>query len=419
MAAWLGLMSGTSMDSVDAVLVSFRDGQVEMHGSHAQSYPTDLRQRLLLASQNQATPDDLGELDTRVGQLFASAAQAVIAKAGLAPEQIRAIGSHGQTLRHQPTGSAPFSLQIGNPAIIAEACGILTVADFRRRDVAAGGQGAPLVPAFHQAFFGSRSENRCILNLGGIANITWLPADVHATVFGFDTGPANALLDAWCQHQTGRAYDADGHWAAEGTVDEALLEDMLSDAYFDRPAPKSTGKERFNLDWLKTVLTRHPGLAPEDVQRTLLELTAQSIARQLPGAGGRYRVCLRWRHPESAADGGAGPSPGTRALGVHRGTGAGAGMGGTRGLCLAGQTGRGREARQFAGSDRGTRAENFGRPVPRLSRVSGFRWRRSSRSHRSTWRWGSGRRTGILAVPPGTRWSLQPNTDSSWSPPAA
>lgn len=285
MAAWLGLMSGTSMDSVDAVLVSFRDGQVEMHGSHAQAYPTDLRQRLLLASQNQATPDDLGELDTRVGQLFASAAQAVIAKAGLAPEQIRAIGSHGQTLRHQPTGSAPFSLQIGNPAIIAEACGILTVADFRRRDVAAGGQGAPLVPAFHQAFFGSRSENRCILNLGGIANITWLPADVHATVFGFDTGPANALLDAWCQHQTGRAYDADGHWAAEGTVDEALLEDMLSDAYFDRPAPKSTGKERFNLDWLKTVLTRHPGLAPEDVQRTLLELTAQSIARQLPEPG--------------------------------------------------------------------------------------------------------------------------------------
>jgi len=285
MEAWLGLMSGTSMDGIDAVLLSFRDPTIQVRATHCLSYPGELRQRPLYASQNQATPDEIGELNTLTGQLFSQAALKAVADSGLPPGQIRAIGSHGQTIRHQPSGSAPFSFQIGNPAIIAEATGITTVGDFRSRDIAAGGQGAPLVPAFHKAFFGSESENRCILNLGGIANITWIPARGMGAVTGFDTGPANALMDAWCQDQTGRPYDADGHWAMEGNPDPALLDDMLSDAYFKRTPPKSTGKEKFNLGWVKAMIARHPDLKPEDIQRTLLELTALTIADQMPDTG--------------------------------------------------------------------------------------------------------------------------------------
>jgi len=284
MDAWMGLMSGTSMDGIDAVLVSFDGQSVEIHASEILNYPDNLRHRLLAVSQNQGSPDEIGELDTLVGALFADAACKAIEASGLSPASIRAIGSHGQTVRHQPSGSAPFSMQIGNPSVIAEKTGITTVADFRRRDMAAGGQGAPLVPAFHKAFFRSSSEDRCILNLGGIANITWIPADPSEPVTGFDTGPANALMDAWCLSQTGLPYDTDGHWAAEGTVNEALLHDMLSDAYFFRAPPKSTGKERFNLDWVKTLVRRHPDLPAEDVQRTLLQLTVASIVQQLPKA---------------------------------------------------------------------------------------------------------------------------------------
>ncbi len=156
--------------------------------------------------------------------------------------------------------------------------------------MAAGGQGAPLVPAFHKAFFSSETENRCILNLGGIANITWLPASTTAPATGFDTGPANALMDAWCLDQTGLPFDSDGHWAREGSVNEELLEDMLSDAYFSKAPPKSTGKERFNLDWVKTLVGRHPEIPAEDVQRTLLQLTVNSVVQQLPGNAGNVRI---------------------------------------------------------------------------------------------------------------------------------
>lgn len=286
MAYWLGLMSGTSMDGIDAVLVSFSDRRVVIHSTHTLPYPDDLRQRLDQLSQNHGTVDDYGELDHRVGELFSDTARHAIAKAGISPDDIQAIGSHGQTVRHQPLGQAPFSLQIGDPNLIAERTGITTVADFRRRDMAAGGQGAPLVPAFHQAFFGDAGEDRCILNLGGIANLSWLPKGGNEPVEGFDTGPANALLDAWCQYQTGRAYDEDGHWSQEGIVHQDLLGDMLSDGYFSRPAPKSTGKEKFNLEWVKTLAHRHPDVSAEDVQRTLLELTVVSIARQLPQSPG-------------------------------------------------------------------------------------------------------------------------------------
>ena len=296
-------MSGTSMDGIDAVLVSFPHNTVRIHASQTVPYPDQIRHRILAASQNQATPDEIGELDTLVGKLFAQAAEEVIQASGFNRATIVGIGSHGQTIRHQPSGTAPFSTQIGNPSVVSEITKITTVADFRRRDLAAGGQGAPLVPAFHKAFFSSDSENRCILNLGGIANITWLPASPLVPVTGFDTGPANALMDAWCMDQTGLPFDSDGHWAGEGSVNRDLLDDMLSDAYFPRVPPKSTGKERFNLEWVKTLVSRHPGTPPEDIQRTLLQLTVSSIARQLPestdlriyvcGGGARNPLLIR------------------------------------------------------------------------------------------------------------------------------
>ncbi|WP_029654508.1 anhydro-N-acetylmuramic acid kinase [Marinobacter daepoensis] len=282
MDLWLGLMSGTSMDAVDAALVSFDHKSLQVHHTASLPYPDQLRQRLILATRNQANPDELGELDSLVGQHFAEAGAALIDQSGIDPRQIRAVGSHGQTIRHQPSGNAPFSTQIGNAAWLAERLGIAAVSDFRSRDIAAGGQGAPLVPAFHRWLFASQEQDRCILNLGGIANITWLPAASRKPIIGFDTGPANALLDAWCLDQTGRHYDEDGHLAREGATCPELLASMLSDAYFSKPAPKSTGKERFNIDWIHTHLKRFEGLPTEDVQRTLLQLTVTTILQQLP-----------------------------------------------------------------------------------------------------------------------------------------
>lgn len=290
--AYLGLMSGTSMDGIDAVIASFIEGRVKIHASHTVCYPEDVKRRLQRVSQNVGTPDDIGTLDHEIGELFASAAKGALAKTNNQTVDVLAIGSHGQTIRHQPRGKAPFSLQLGDPNIITEQTGIATVADFRRRDMAAGGEGAPLVPAFHQAFFGSTEQDRCIINIGGIANITKLIRDPKQRIEGFDTGPGNALMDAWCQHQTGKSFDENGQWAAEGCVSQALLSDMLSDAYFAQKAPKSTGKEKFNLDWIKTVVNRHPEVCPTDIQRTLLELTVVSIARQLPPAKGmKIFVC--------------------------------------------------------------------------------------------------------------------------------
>lgn len=280
--AYIGLMSGTSMDGIDAVLVSFPNDRIHIRATYSLPYDDTLRQRLTRAALNQATPDELGELDHELGALFADAALGVIEESDLGTGDIHAIGSHGQTIRHQPSGTHPFSMQIGDPNIIAERTGITTVADFRRRDLAAGGQGAPLVPAFHQAYFGSASESRCIVNFGGISNLTWLPHDKPGHAVGFDTGPGNALIDAWCLNQTGRPYDDDGHWARTGQVNESLMEDMLSDAYFLRPAPKSTGKERFNLAWVETVVARHPELSASDVQCSLAELTVRSLIMQLP-----------------------------------------------------------------------------------------------------------------------------------------
>ncbi len=280
--AYIGLMSGTSMDGIDAVLVSLSGQSASLHATYTLPYPDELRQRLARVSQNHGTPDEIGELDHLLGRLFGEAAERVLEGSHYAADDVAAIGSHGQTIRHQPKSQAPFSMQLGDPNLIVERTGIATVADFRRRDMAAGGQGAPLVPAFHRAFFGKVGHDRCIVNLGGIANFSWLPGNDPDEASGFDTGPGNALMDAWCLHHTGRHFDENGRWAAEGTIDQALLSDMLSDGYFSLPSPKSTGKEKFNLEWIETVLARHGEVSPADVQRTVLELTVVTIAKQLP-----------------------------------------------------------------------------------------------------------------------------------------
>lgn len=282
---YIGLMSGTSMDAIDAVLVDFSQG-IRLLGTHSVPLPEELRHRI--AGLCCSGPDEIermGRLDAELGERFAEAAMAVLGSSEHHAGQVRAIGSHGQTIRHRPQAHPAFTLQIGDPNIIAERCGIPVVADFRRRDMAAGGQGAPLVPAFHAGIFGA-PHDRIILNLGGIANITVLPAGRPEAVRGHDTGPANLLMDAWCLLHRGEAYDAGGAWAASGDVHPGLLQGLLAHPYFNRPAPKSTGREEFHLDWLHDQLNDLPvAPAPEDVQATLLELTARSAADGIRATG--------------------------------------------------------------------------------------------------------------------------------------
>lgn len=282
---YIGLISGTSMDGIDAALLTF-DGRPQVLAWHSHPLPDDVRRQLYRLQ----TPgeDELARamaLDVILGRLFAEAVRALLDKADLAADQIEAIGSHGQTLRHYPDGPTPSSWQIGDPNLIAELTGITTVADLRRRDMAAGGQGAPLVPAFHADMFRDTAHNRAVLNIGGIANLTLLPADPGQPVTGFDTGPGNGLMDAWILQDHGQAYDRDGEWAASGHVHPGLLERLMNDPYFARSSPKSTGREFFNLAWLAPQLEAFPNLAPRDVQATLCELTARSIAEALQAAG--------------------------------------------------------------------------------------------------------------------------------------
>jgi anhydro-N-acetylmuramic acid kinase len=276
-ALYLGLISGTSADSIDAVLVRFDHGQPQLLASHAHPWPSELRQRMLALMQGQGALDldAFGRLDVEIAQHFASAALCLLQHSGTPARDVRAIGSHGQTIRHRPTGDFPFTLQLGDPSVIAERCGIDVVADFRRADIAAGGQGAPLLPALHAVLLARPGHARVVLNLGGIANITVLAAD--GSVRGFDTGPANGLLDAWCLHHRGEPFDRDGRFAASGRVDPSLLEATLADSYFTLPPPKSTGREHFHLAWLASH-ARVSRLSPADVQATLLELTARSVA---------------------------------------------------------------------------------------------------------------------------------------------
>ena len=273
---YIGLISGTSADGIDVALCSF-DPAPRLHAALTHPYPDALRVRILELAQGDgvATLDEIGALDARIGAGFADAALALLQRARLEPAAVRALGSHGQTLRHRPHGAPRFTLQLGDPALIAERTGIVTVADFRRADVAAGGEGAPLLPVFHAALFTRAGVPRAVLNLGGIANLTVLHGD--GRVIGFDTGPGNGLLDAWCAQHSGAPFDRDGMFAAHGHVDAALLARLLDDPYFPQAPPKSTGREHFHLDWLRARFGAAT-LRAEDVQATLVELTARSVA---------------------------------------------------------------------------------------------------------------------------------------------
>lgn len=312
---YIGLMSGTSLDGVDGVLLripSVGIGQchtstgvsetaVQVLASASLDMPCELRGELLRLN----TPGGQDELHraalaaNALTRLYAQVVLRLLDSAGVPPEAVAAIGSHGQTLRHQPGlhDGTGYTLQIQNPALLAELCGICVVADLRSRDVAAGGQGAPLVPAFHAHMFARPEASQAVLNIGGMANVTLMaPAGsavqgdsllcaedvVCATrIIGFDCGPGNALLDWWCQQHTGQPYDWGGQWAAAGRVHSALLTDMLADAFFSQPPPKSTGRDYFHPDWLQQYLAPYPGLMAQDVQATLAALTARSCANSL------------------------------------------------------------------------------------------------------------------------------------------
>jgi anhydro-N-acetylmuramic acid kinase len=286
---FVGLMSGTSVDAVDVALVDMDISPPCLLTARNHPFPPDLRKDIRrLATQPTVDTGEMGRLDARTGELFAEAALSLIKDAGFEPRDITAIGSHGQTIRHQPNASPPCSVQIGDPNIIVERTGILTVADFRRADMAAGGQGAPLAPAFHAAAFQSEIQNRAILNIGGIANVTQLP--ISARVTGFDTGPGNTLMDAWARKYLQAEYDEAGSWAREGTVDEKLLKRLLNDSFFKKTPPKSTGTEYFNLEWLEGHLKGWSNA--EDVQATLTLLTARSAARAIQSASIQPRRVL-------------------------------------------------------------------------------------------------------------------------------
>lgn len=286
---YVGLMSGTSADGIDAVLLNV-DAADNLSLTATRSHPLDGAVKAAigaLCTPGENEIDRLGELDRRLGHAFAAATLALLKDAGLAPHQVTAIGSHGQTVRHRPRGlagnsAAAFSLQIGDPNTIAELTGITTVADFRRRDIAAAGEGAPLVPAFHRDRFAQAGSRRAIINIGGIANATLL--DGPTLLGGFDCGPGNTLLDYWARSATGAAYDAGGAWSAEGSVHPELLDACLDDAFFSRTGPRSTGREYFSADWLQSRLAAMPAIEARDVQATLAEFTARSIAGSLEAA---------------------------------------------------------------------------------------------------------------------------------------
>lgn len=280
---YLGLMSGTSVDGIDAALLTFEGGSSSVEATLGRPYDAPLRAAVAnLCSPGDDGIDALGRADSLIAEAFAEAALALLAQEGIEPDAVSAIGSHGQTVRHRPRQQPPFTLQLGDPGLIAERTGITVVADFRRRDIAAGGEGAPLAPAFHRARFGRPGVRRAIINIGGIANATLL--DGEELVAGFDTGPGNTLLDAWAARHRGTAYDAHGAWSAEGEVLPALLERCLADPFFQLEGPRSTGREHFSSDWLDEQLADLPAAAAGDVQATLAALTARSIHRGLQRA---------------------------------------------------------------------------------------------------------------------------------------
>ena len=270
------------MDAVDTILADFSQTPPALICTHSEPLPDDLHRNIMVLCEDKPVSlRTLGETDIDIGKVFADAVNNLLIKADLSPQQIIAIGSHGQTVQHQPDADPPFTLQLGDPNTIAELTGITTVADFRRKDVAAGGQGAPLTPIFHQAFFTCIDKQRVVLNLGGIANISILNYTDRSRLKGFDTGPANVLMDSWIHLHKGLRFDADGDWAAQGKISQILLTALLNEPYLHAAPPKSTGRELFNLSWLECKLKSVPSLSAVDVQATLLEYTAQTVCTSI------------------------------------------------------------------------------------------------------------------------------------------
>jgi anhydro-N-acetylmuramic acid kinase len=295
MEHFIGLMSGTSMDGVDGVLADFSGGGVHVLAHASAPMPEPLRAELM--ALNGTGPDELHRAwlaGNALMRVYADVVRQLLGESGLGADRISAIGAHGQTVRHRPQqfDGTGYTIQLAQPALLAELAGIRVVADFRSRDVAAGGQGAPLAPFFHQALFARAGETVGVLNIGGISNLTLLRAD--GSLAGFDCGPGNALMDAWCLQHTGRPYDDGGRWAAGGRVLPELLSSLLAEPYFQQPPPKSTGRDLFNRPWLDRHLARLGQAAPQDVQATLAELTARACAgdveRHAPGLQ-RLLVC--------------------------------------------------------------------------------------------------------------------------------
>lgn len=273
---YMGLMSGTSADGIDAALVDFSQPHLSVIATHYIPYPVDLKNKILaLCQHGENEIHRLGELDVELGRAFAQAVKITLSKQFIPANAIKAIGSHGQTIRHLPFSNPGFTLQIADPNIIAAETGITTVADFRRKDMAHGGQGAPLVPAFHQHLFASEKMDRAIVNIGGIANVTLLSKINPRPVIGFDTGPGNVLMDSFIQLHQQKNHDENGSWAAQGNIHPDLLNHFLADDYFKLAAPKSTGREYFNLAFINKHINNNIPIA--NVQATLVELTARSI----------------------------------------------------------------------------------------------------------------------------------------------
>ena len=269
-------MSGTSLDGIDAVLVAFAEGAPSLRATHYRPFDAKLKQALL--AMHQPANDELHHaslLGNRLAQEYALAIAALLQTAAVAPDEVRAIGCHGQTIRHRP--DAAYTLQLGNAALLAETSGITVVSDFRSRDIAAGGQGAPLAPAFHERFLRHPHIHRVVVNIGGIGNLTDLPPLGTAT--GFDYGPGNMLMDAWSMRHLGKPYDEDGKWAASGKVISPLLETLLQEPFLNAPPPKSSGRELFNLQWLEEHLSGDE--VPVDVQATLLAFSVHTMARAI------------------------------------------------------------------------------------------------------------------------------------------
>ncbi len=290
---YIGLMSGTSLDGVDVTIVDFSSYPPLLLHCSTTPYDETMRQRLHSLCQSETTTlDNLYSLDAELGELYAESVNQALKLASLEHTKITAIGCHGQTIRHSPDSASPFTAQIGDPNRIAALTGITTVADFRRKDIALGGQAAPLAPAFHRFLFRADDENRALINIGGIANITYLPSNPAEPILGFDTGPGNTLLNYWNEQHRGSSFDDGGTWARSGRVIDDLLESMISgEDYFRLKAPKSTGTEYFNSNWLKAFLSDE--FSANDVQATLVELTVTTIANalsDLPGLANCF-VC--------------------------------------------------------------------------------------------------------------------------------